>query len=49
VPKSSEPGEPDLVAEHEDADHSEGAHQDDDATQIWEHVKTLRKRVAGFN
>ena len=21
----------------------------DDATQIWEHVKTLRKRVAGFN
>jgi regulator of sirC expression with transglutaminase-like and TPR domain len=49
VPKSSEPGEPDLLAEHEEAGDPEGAHEDDDATQIWEHVKTLRKRVAGFN
>jgi regulator of sirC expression with transglutaminase-like and TPR domain len=33
--------------ESEDADPS--ALLEDDATQIWEHVKSLRKRVAGFN
>ena len=32
--------------EHAAMDDSE---EDEDATQIWEHVKNLRKRVAGFN
>jgi regulator of sirC expression with transglutaminase-like and TPR domain len=54
APKSSEPGESDVLAEHEDDGESadedeEGEEAGDDATQIWEHVKTLRKRVAGFN
>jgi regulator of sirC expression with transglutaminase-like and TPR domain len=49
IPKASEPGEPDLLAES-DADTESGSTQEsDDATQIWEHVKALRKRVAGFN
>jgi len=56
APKLSEPGDHDVIAEHdtgeageeaEDASHHEP--EMDDATQIWEHVKTLRKRVAGFN
>ena len=45
IPKSAEPGEPDIVAEQED----EESPPADDATEIWEHVKTLRRRVAGFN
>ncbi len=50
IPKSPEPGEPDLVAASDDQDADSDAHQEtDDATQIWEHVKALRKRVAGFN
>jgi regulator of sirC expression with transglutaminase-like and TPR domain len=55
APKSSEPGEPDVLAEQdgggdaEDSDESSDEDEGDDATQIWEHVKTLRKRVAGFN
>jgi regulator of sirC expression with transglutaminase-like and TPR domain len=49
VPKSPEPGEPDLIAANEDGSDPDSASPDDDATQIWEHVKTLRKRVAGFN
>jgi regulator of sirC expression with transglutaminase-like and TPR domain len=54
VPKSSEPAEHDVMTEphEEDGDAeggSSGAGEADDATQIWEHVKTLRKRVAGFN
>ena len=49
VPKSSEPGEPDLIAGHDEDGDPENPPPDDDATQIWEHVKTLRKRVAGFN
>ena len=49
VPRSSEPGEPDLIAGHDDESDPESPRHDDDATQIWEHVKTLRKRVAGFN
>ena len=38
-----------IMAEPDDdeAPSEEGA--EDDATQIWEHVKSLRKRVAGFN
>jgi regulator of sirC expression with transglutaminase-like and TPR domain len=46
VPKSSSPGEHDLVAEQEDGEPSEAS---DDATEIWEHVKNLRKRVASYN
>jgi regulator of sirC expression with transglutaminase-like and TPR domain len=53
APKSSEPVEHDLVADHgEDASGEDERHPEadlDDATQIWEHVKTLRKRVASFN
>ena len=49
VPRSSGPTNPDLHAERDDRDESDGTEEDDDATQIWEHVKTLRKRVAGFN
>ena len=55
APKSSEPGEPDVLAEQGDGDDAEGGDDPttkkraDDATQIWEHVKTLRQRVAGFN
>jgi regulator of sirC expression with transglutaminase-like and TPR domain len=41
---------PELVAMSEDSDESDDSSgEEDDATQIWEHVKTLRKRVAGFN
>jgi regulator of sirC expression with transglutaminase-like and TPR domain len=50
APKSSY-SDPDVLTEH-DADEdeeNEDEGDDDDATQIWEHVKTLRKRVAGFN
>ena len=54
APKLSEQGSHDMIAEHDtdDADSSDEQHGDsevDEATQIWEHVKTLRKRVAGFN
>jgi regulator of sirC expression with transglutaminase-like and TPR domain len=53
VPKSSEPGEHDLIGNHGEDDSGEDERQPeadpDDATQIWEHVKTLRKRVASFN
>jgi regulator of sirC expression with transglutaminase-like and TPR domain len=48
VPKSPNPGESDLIAERDDGE-TEGVQEPDDATLIWEHVKTLRKRVAGFN
>lgn len=54
VPKSSEPGEHDVMADHDGEDgYADGSSSEavevDDATQIWEHVKTLRRRVAGFN
>jgi hypothetical protein len=52
APKIAELGEHDVITE-EDGEESEDPSQSDpdvdDATQIWEHVKTLRKRVAGFN
>jgi regulator of sirC expression with transglutaminase-like and TPR domain len=48
IPKASEPGESDLVATSE-GEGDDSSHETDDATQIWEHVKALRKRVAGFN
>jgi regulator of sirC expression with transglutaminase-like and TPR domain len=48
VPKSSDAGEPrQLGQQSEDGGEPDGP--PDDTTQIWEHVKTLRKRVAGFN
>ena len=37
-----------LLPRHSSAAESEEGQQEDDA-QIWEHVKVLRKRVAGFN
>ena len=52
APKLSEPGQHDVIAEEEGDESGGGSEHDpdlDDATQIWEHVKTLRKRVAGFN
>jgi hypothetical protein len=54
APKLSEQGSHDLIGEHDtqdaDSDDEPQAEPDvDEATQIWEHVKTLRKRVAGFN
>jgi regulator of sirC expression with transglutaminase-like and TPR domain len=53
-PKVADPDEHDLVAEHDatgqtDEETDGEAGERDEATQIWEHVKTLRKRVAGFN
>jgi len=52
APKITEPGEHDVIAEPDGEDPEDPSQPDpevDDATQIWEHVKTLRKRVAGFN
>ena len=52
APKSSEPAEHDLFPDQPEEGDDEEAHDgedQDDASQIWEHVKTLRKRVAGFN
>jgi regulator of sirC expression with transglutaminase-like and TPR domain len=51
APKSSEPAEHDLFPDQHDGDDEEAhdSEEQDDASQIWEHVKTLRKRVAGFN
>jgi regulator of sirC expression with transglutaminase-like and TPR domain len=52
APKSSEPAEPDLFPDQHEEGDDEAAHEgedQDDASQVWEHVKMLRKRVAGFN
>ena len=49
APKSSEPAEHDLIADQDDEGEDGESSPEDDASQIWEHVKTLRKRVAGFN
>jgi regulator of sirC expression with transglutaminase-like and TPR domain len=50
-PKSSDWAEHDLVVEQAEEGEPEESHSEDldDASQIWEHVKTLRKRVASFN
>jgi regulator of sirC expression with transglutaminase-like and TPR domain len=49
APKTSIDSPPhEIMAEPDDEDDA-SAETEDDATQIWEHVKTLRKRVAGFN
>ena len=39
---------PEVIAETDD-DEEEPDEPGNDSAQIWEHVKTLRKRVAGFN
>ena len=52
IPRSHDRSEPDVTADPDDDGGQSvdpGDDDDDDATQIWEHVKTLRKRVAGFN
>ncbi|MEO8074863.1 MAG: transglutaminase-like domain-containing protein [Acidobacteriota bacterium] len=49
VPRSPNTVEPDLVADHEESESDDAAEEEDDATVIWEHVKTLRRRVAGMN
>jgi regulator of sirC expression with transglutaminase-like and TPR domain len=43
-----EPDDGDIVLEAGD-ESSEPAGDADDGTQVWEHIKNLRKRVAGFN
>ena len=40
-----DPDEEAAMAESDSSTASEG----DETTQVWEHVKTLRRRVAGFN
>jgi regulator of sirC expression with transglutaminase-like and TPR domain len=48
APKGAELG--DLTTNPDESEGAEPAHlPPDDATQIWEHVKTLRRRVASFN
>jgi regulator of sirC expression with transglutaminase-like and TPR domain len=47
APTSPNSSDADIVTDSEDGESE--AHENDDATVIWEHVKTLRKRVAGFN
>lgn len=50
VPKSGDTGDHDVLAEADgESEGEEGQEGADDTTQIWEHVKTLRRRVAGFN
>jgi regulator of sirC expression with transglutaminase-like and TPR domain len=49
VPRSAEAAESDLMEDQDDESQAETTEEADDSTQIWEHVKNLRKRVAGFN
>ena len=49
IPKCASPGEPDLMATSDVDDEGSAEETGDDTTQIWEHVKALRKRVASFN
>ncbi len=50
VPKSADAGDHDVLAEAADDEQADEGHEaSDDTSQIWEHVKTLRRRVAGFN
>ena len=50
APKSGDLGDHDVLAEGPDGDRAEDDQErGDDTSQIWEHVKTLRRRVAGFN
>ena len=49
VPRSTDAGDHDILAEGPEEDVEEAERGSDDTSQIWEHVKTLRRRVAGFN
>jgi regulator of sirC expression with transglutaminase-like and TPR domain len=50
VPKSGDAGDREVLAASRDDDSASDAEgRGDDTSQIWEHVKTLRRRVAGFN
>jgi regulator of sirC expression with transglutaminase-like and TPR domain len=49
VPRSGDGGDHDVVAEAPEGEGEEAQQHGDDTSQIWEHVKTLRRRVAGFN
>jgi regulator of sirC expression with transglutaminase-like and TPR domain len=50
APKSGDVGDHDVLAEGPDGeDAGDDQERGDDTSQIWEHVKTLRRRVAGFN
>jgi regulator of sirC expression with transglutaminase-like and TPR domain len=50
VPKSGDAGDHDVLAASPAAgDPPDAQERADDTSQIWEHVKTLRRRVAGFN
>jgi regulator of sirC expression with transglutaminase-like and TPR domain len=48
VPRSGD-GDHHVLGEAPDGESEEGHQRGDDTSQIWEHVKTLRRRVAGFN
>jgi regulator of sirC expression with transglutaminase-like and TPR domain len=49
LPRSVDsPMHSDIATEPSDS-HGETAPGDDEDTQVWEHIKNLRKRVAGFN
>jgi regulator of sirC expression with transglutaminase-like and TPR domain len=49
VPKAGDAADHDVLASSTAAEQMEGDQEHDDTSQIWEHVKTLRRRVAGFN
>jgi regulator of sirC expression with transglutaminase-like and TPR domain len=49
VPKSADAGDHDVLSGPPESETEEGQDSGDDTSQIWEHVKTLRRRVAGFN
>lgn len=49
VPKSADASDHDVLASLPAAEQLSGDPERDDTSQIWEHVKTLRRRVAGFN
>jgi regulator of sirC expression with transglutaminase-like and TPR domain len=50
VPKAGDAADHDVLASLPAVEHLAGDQErGDDTRQIWEHVKTLRRRVAGFN
>jgi hypothetical protein len=50
VPKAGDGPDHDVLASLPAVEHLAGDQErGDDTSQIWEHVKTLRRRVAGFN
>lgn len=49
LPRQAHETSGDLVLEAGDEIEEAATVDDDDGTQVWEHIKNLRKRVAGFN